>query len=515
MWRRAILGTLVAIASCEPRTLTRYGEIVLVVDVDAPVPMLASRFRLDVYSADGKTWRQSREVARIDGRDWPASLSLYSADLAADRSALVRLRAYPAGKVRDYRGERFADRPDGALKFAPPEPSGPPDEGPRLFDASGHDITPSSEPLPRLTIDRLFLADFQPDKVASIRIVLRSACFGTMANMSALASCVDTEGVRVPAIRPPSVADLTPPKDSLNGTFGAVTPCDRTLLRTPRENLLEDEACIDGGAFVLGNLDVDTGGGDSTGYFLSGAPERVAVLSSFRIDRFEVTVARWRDAVMKGFVAPDATPKRNEAPTDPKKPPDDLTHCTYSDSNQNRENHPVNCVSWTSARAYCQFIGGDLPTEAQWEYAAQVFGRPIKTSLPWGEIDPQCDTVVFGRLNNTIFGDGRCLDKFPQGVAPANTDAATDKTIGADIVGMGGNLNELTIDSALGMNTVCWLRAPLHDPTCIDPDDMGAKVTRGGDWTQNTIGVFSGVRWGKGGLPSSVIGFRCAAKGAK
>jgi iron(II)-dependent oxidoreductase len=51
-----------------------------------------------------------------------------------------------------------------------------------------------------------------------------------------------------------------------------------------------------------------------------------------------------------------------------------------------REDHPVNCVTWEEALHYCQWLNKDLPTEAEWEKAARGNnGR----ALPWGSGKPQ------------------------------------------------------------------------------------------------------------------------------
>ncbi len=106
---------------------------------------------------------------------------------------------------------------------------------------------------------------------------------------------------------------------------------------------------------------------------------------AFAIDRSEVTLAAYRACVEAGRCrAPDAG-----------------EGCNWSRSD--RDEHPINCVDWDQAVAYCTWRGGRLPTEWEWERAARgTDGR----RQPWGEEAADCSRAVIDEGKGSACGEG-------------------------------------------------------------------------------------------------------------
>ena len=128
----------------------------------------------------------------------------------------------------------------------------------------------------------------------------------------------------------------------------------------------KDMAYVPKGEFIMGSNDVDTEAkslqyGNKKPWFANEGPERKISLNSFFIDKYELSIKKYKQFV-------DAT--KHEAP-------DYFNTIDLSKV----ENLPVVGVTWFDAKAYCKWEGKRLPTEAEWEKAARgTDGR----KFPWG-----------------------------------------------------------------------------------------------------------------------------------
>ncbi len=213
---------------------------------------------------------------------------------------------------------------------------------------------------------------------------------------------------------------------------------------------------VPGGVFMMGS---------TTGYS-DERPVHKVRLRSFQLSKTEVTVAQYRKCVMSRYCTK----------------PFSGSFCNWSKSG--REDHPVNCVDWFQARRFAKWVGGRLPTESEWEYAARSGGRNWK--YPWGNSRASCKYAII---------DEGCDSKcdFKAGCGKDRTWSVCSRIAGNTVHGlcdMSGNVWEWTED----WYHTSYSGAPGNGRavTASPKGDTPLRAARGGSWSSgNDINIAS------------------------
>ncbi len=267
------------------------------------------------------------------------------------------------------------------------------------------------------------------------------------------------------------------------------------------------------------NLDCCAGTLISGGSFqLSNEPTALAVVSNFEMNRFEVTVARFRKFVEAypgsqpngQMGAHPAVPESgwNEAWASHLPESQDAfknaLKCgagyeTWMDTSGANDNKPINCVTWYEAFAFCAWDGGRLPTEAEWNYAAA--GGNEQRQYPWS--DPPESTAI--DKDHAVFdctGDGSTVGQCGAGDI---ADVGTRSPLGDGRWGqsdLSGNVWEWAIDGYGAYGAMCT--------DCIKTSPSLLHVVRGGSWNGGSSYQRTSYRSGAlRDLRSHMIGIRC------
>jgi formylglycine-generating enzyme required for sulfatase activity len=259
---------------------------------------------------------------------------------------------------------------------------------------------------------------------------------------------------------------------------------------------------------------------DGAGYPDSSYP---ATVSAFRLDKYEVTVGRFRrfvSAVVGGW-APGAGSGKHvhlngggglnggteggwdaswtEGLSTTAADWTTSLQCgypydTWTPAPGGNESLPLNCETWYEAYAFCIWDGGFLPSEAEWNYAAS--GGSEQRLYPWSN-PPSSPTI------DLTYANYNCMDQAcaPTDILPVGSDPKGNGKFGQS--DLAGNMAEWNLD----------VSQPYPVP-CDDCASLAAgpnRVVRGGGFLQDEKGVLASGR--DANIPlyrNEIYGIRCA-----
>ncbi len=243
-----------------------------------------------------------------------------------------------------------------------------------------------------------------------------------------------------------------------------------------------------------------------------------ATVSGFRLDKYEVTVGRFRQFVTavdagwkpaagsgkhthlnggQGLVGPNVDAGQ-QYETGWATSWNSQISMTSSDWNNNlqcdsnptwtpiastQENEPINCVTWYESYAFCIWDGAFLPSEAEWNYAAS--GGSDQRVYPWSS--PPTSTAIGCTYANYSGADGGafCADSGPNNVGTEPMgDGYNNKWGQSD---MAGNIWEFSLD---------WFASAYLNP-CTDCANLApgtSREVRGGSFRDDTVVLLVSLR---------------------
>jgi sulfatase modifying factor 1 len=233
-------------------------------------------------------------------------------------------------------------------------------------------------------------------------------------------------------------------KLTLNGTGWCINPTDGAEM-----------VWVPGGTFTMG--------ADAN---LKGPGTQQVTLSGYWIFKYEVTVAQYRSfCIATGYTLPIF--------------PSGYSWKNYTNwETPELQQHPIVNVSWIDAKAYADWAGSNLPTEAQWEYAARGTSG---SNYPWGGSATINDPYNGGYIGNNSYGSDNTIsanyfNSGQQNISTWQVGSFQQDLSWCGAYDMSDNVSEWCADW-YGDYTI----TPDSNPT--GPLSGDQRVVRGGKWS--------------------------------
>ena len=285
---------------------------------------------------------------------------------------------------------------------------------------------------------------------------------------------------------------------------------------------------VSGNDSCCNSLEVPSGSYDRSydlaGDGTSGNTMYPATVSKFRLDKYEVTVGRFRAFVNAGMGTqlsppmPNAAAHANIAGSGWSASWNatlvantaalvaavkcNSTWQTWTDTPAANEHRPMICITWYEAMAFCAWDGGYLPTETEWNYAAS--GGDQQRAYPWsnpaGSLTPLDSAHASYYDGTNCVGDGMAGCAATDMVAVGTKPAGDGRWFQSDLA---GNVFEWTLDWYASYVNPCM--------DCANLVEASYRVVRGGSFVNGATDLRGSYRYDFTPTNRNYnIGVRCA-----